>query len=143
MLKGLEGLVAKYLRFKPKLIVLFGSRARGDYTDSSDYDILVVSDELPGDPREAFDRLYDLDYPNVFPIGMSTSSFLRRLEKGSTFILEVLEDGKVLSADEDFLQEVMAKFKEVRRRFRREGRTWILVTRKFRGPAKLARKLTS
>ncbi len=129
MLKGLEGLLAKYRRFKPKLIILFGSRARGDYTDSSDYDILVVSDELPEDPREAFDRLYDLDYPNVFPIGMSTSSFLRRLEEGSTFILELLEDGRILSADEDFLQKVMAKFNEVRRRFRREGRTWILVNR--------------
>lgn len=32
---------------KLKLVVLFGSRARGDYTDISDVDILVVADDLP------------------------------------------------------------------------------------------------
>ncbi len=127
MPKELGDLLARYRRFKPKLVVLFGSRARGDYTDSSDYDILVVSDDLPRDPREAFDLLYDLDYPDVSPIGMNTASFLRKLEEGSTFILEILEDGKVLLADEDFLREVMTKFKEIRGRFKREGKTWILV----------------
>ncbi len=128
MLKGLEGLLARYHRFRPRLVVLFGSMARGDYTDSSDYDILIVSDDLPRDRREAFDLLYDLNYPNVFPIGMNTSSFLRKLEEGSTFVLEILEDGKILLADSDFLGEVMDKFREVRKRFKRKGRTWILTS---------------
>ena len=29
-------------RFKPQRVYLFGSRARGDWTDDSDYDLLVV-----------------------------------------------------------------------------------------------------
>ncbi len=34
-------------RFAPQRIVLFGSRARGDFGESSDYDLLVVVDGEP------------------------------------------------------------------------------------------------
>jgi len=30
----------------PRAIILFGSRARGDHRESSDYDLLVISDRL-------------------------------------------------------------------------------------------------
>jgi len=49
-----EELCKEYSKFNPKLVVLFGSYARGDYTNESDVDVLVVSDVFPRDPREGF-----------------------------------------------------------------------------------------
>lgn len=107
----LSSLIEKYKRYSLKLVVLFGSRARGDYTNESDVDLLVVADNLVKDPRESFIQLYDPDYPLVNPIGLNTETFLKKLEEGSTFILEILEDGKILYADTEFLQEVMNSYR--------------------------------
>jgi len=124
----LDELVDSYRRrLAVKLVVLFGSRARGDYTDESDIDVLVVADDLPRDPREAFEILRDHRYPAVNPLGYNTESFLKRLREGSTFILEVLEDGKILYADPVFYEDVMRIYREARARFIRRGRTWIQV----------------
>ncbi|MEM0329534.1 MAG: nucleotidyltransferase domain-containing protein, partial [Nitrososphaerota archaeon] len=40
-----------------KLVILFGSLARGDWMESSDIDLLIVSDDLSDDPAENFIRL--------------------------------------------------------------------------------------
>jgi predicted nucleotidyltransferase len=40
-----------------KLVILFGSLARGDWMESSDIDLLIVSDDLSDDPMENFIRL--------------------------------------------------------------------------------------
>ncbi|MEM2020986.1 MAG: nucleotidyltransferase domain-containing protein [Zestosphaera sp.] len=122
----LSSLIEKYKRYSLKLVVLFGSRARGDYTNESDVDLLIVADNLVKDPRESFIQLYDPVYPLVNPIGLNTETFLKKLEEGSTFILEILEDGKILYADTEFLQEVMNSYEEVRRRYARKGRTWMV-----------------
>jgi hypothetical protein len=45
--------------------------------------------------------------------------------------MEVLEDGKVVYADEGFLEEVMAKYREVRGRWTRSGKTWKRVAKQF------------
>ena len=50
---------------------------------------------------------------------------MKKLAEGSTFILEVLEDGKVLYADEGFLNSVMGEYSRVRPRYKRAGKTWI------------------
>ena len=119
-----EGLCEKYSKLRPRLVVLFGSYARGDYTESSDVDVLIVSDVFPKDPREGFRMAFDPEEPKVMPVAMNTEVFLKKLRNGSTFILEVLEDGKVLCDDEGFLRVVRETFSEVRKRFRREGRVW-------------------
>jgi predicted nucleotidyltransferase len=49
----LEQLCEIYAKFNLKLIVLFGFYNKGDYTNESDVDILIVSDAFPHDPREA------------------------------------------------------------------------------------------
>ncbi len=33
-------------KFHPSKVILFGSRARGDYMEESDYDLLIVSNEF-------------------------------------------------------------------------------------------------
>ncbi|WP_369611697.1 nucleotidyltransferase domain-containing protein [Sulfurisphaera javensis] len=46
-------------------MILFGSRARGDYTESSDYDVLYVDDNIPVDPKKVDNNLY-LKVVNMF-----------------------------------------------------------------------------
>jgi predicted nucleotidyltransferase len=59
-MKTIENVAAEYgqllrKRLGPHVrrIVLFGSRARGDATDASDYDFLVIVDRRTRDVREA------------------------------------------------------------------------------------------
>jgi len=124
----LESICSKYEHLKPKLIVLFGSHARGDYTDESDIDLLVVSDVLPRDPRQSFEELFDPEEPRITPIGLNTEVFLSKLRKGEPFILEILEDGRVLCVDEKFYEEIAKVFTEVRRKYVRRGKAWIRVS---------------
>ena len=43
---------------KMKLIILFGSGARRDFTQYSDYEVLVVGDKIPKGPRKLPDSIY-------------------------------------------------------------------------------------
>lgn len=52
-------------------IILFGSRARGDYHPDSDYDLLVVVDEVTPAVNEAIDDLsgeFLYEYSKLFPV---------------------------------------------------------------------------
>jgi predicted nucleotidyltransferase len=129
--EGLRELAEKLRGYGVRLIILFGSRARGDYTEDSDVDVLVVADQLPRDPREAYAVVAKLAGPKVTPTCLNTESFMKRLEDESTMIMEVLEDGKVVYADEGFLEEVRAKYREVRGRWTRSGKTWKRVAKQF------------
>ncbi|MCH4816340.1 MAG: nucleotidyltransferase domain-containing protein [Saccharolobus sp.] len=120
----LEELCEIYSKFNPKLVILFGSYARGDHTNESDIDVLVVSDIFSRDPRESFGMAYNLKFPQVMPVAMNTQVFLKKLDEGSTFILEIIEDGKVLCGEKEFEREVLEKYKKIRKRFRRKGRLW-------------------
>ena len=120
-----EELCNKYTKFSPKVVILFGSYARGDYTNESDIDVLVVSDTFPKDPREGFAMVFDPNDPKVMPVAMNTEMFLKKLKKGSTFILEIIEDGKIICGDEEFIKEIKEIFSEVRKRFKRIGMVWM------------------
>lgn len=113
-----------YRDLEPKLVVLFGSYARGDYTDQSDIDVLIVSDKLPADPREAFAMAFRPNRDKIVPTAFNTNVFLKKLREGSTFILEILEDGMILCGDETFIEEVKKIFGEVRKNFVRKGKLW-------------------
>jgi len=56
----------KLLGSRLKQIILFGSRARGDFSPDSDYDLLIVVDEVTPDIKEMInevssDFLYEYD----------------------------------------------------------------------------------
>ena len=60
-------------RFDPERVILFGSHARGDATEQSDVDLLVVAEiDLP--PRERFGAIRRLlaDYPAAFDVYLKT-----------------------------------------------------------------------
>jgi predicted nucleotidyltransferase len=46
--------------FRPQRVYLFGSRARGDARDDSDYDLMLVVEEPAGAPWEMERRAYDV-----------------------------------------------------------------------------------
>ena len=84
---SVEGVVA---------VILFGSRARGDYDEHSDYDVLVVfqEDEVMWRNRR---RLYE----NVGKLGLFTQVLTRSLKElkektEPTFLQTILEQGILL-----------------------------------------------
>jgi len=86
------------VRYRVRLVILFRSMARGNYTDENDIDILIVADDTPNDPREAYQitrEVTELIDPRIQPIALKTESFLKKLEKENTFITEILEDEKL------------------------------------------------
>ncbi|WP_258083975.1 nucleotidyltransferase domain-containing protein [Thermococcus thermotolerans] len=131
-----EGDVKKYVEalkgaLRPKLVLLYGSLARGTFGLGSDVDILVISENLPKNPNERLKLLYELDRTHA-PIdakAYTPEEVKRMLLKGHPLIMDALADGKVLYADEDYLREIMAMFKMAKKKFRRFERGWIRIER--------------
>ena len=59
----LRNICSRYEALRPKLVILFGSYARGDYTNESNINVLAVSDQLPKDPRQAYQELFNPEEP--------------------------------------------------------------------------------
>jgi predicted nucleotidyltransferase len=84
-------------RDEVEFIVLFGSRARGNWSRDSDYDILVG---LRGeDGKRLIDRMYDLSLLadgnlEVFPY--ARSEWERMFQGRNLLVLDALDHGKVL-----------------------------------------------
>ena len=61
-------------RFIVEKAIIFGSRARGDYMNDSDYDILIVSPDFKGIPMS--ERIANvLDLWEYFPVDMDPLCF--------------------------------------------------------------------
>lgn len=78
--------------------ILFGSFARGDFTELSDIDLLIISEELPENLQERLDFLHQKRKfaPRVEPIGWTLKEYELRKRAEDPFI-EVLEkEGIVL-----------------------------------------------
>jgi predicted nucleotidyltransferase len=125
LLEELNDIVEKIKAYGVKLVVLYGSMARGDYTVESDIDILIVADNFSRDPRDGYEIVMKYVNPRVHPVCLNTDSFRKLLENESTFILEILEDGKILYSDKVFLEETLNKYREIRKKWTRRGKTWI------------------
>ncbi|MGD8717929.1 MAG: nucleotidyltransferase domain-containing protein [Candidatus Zixiibacteriota bacterium] len=77
-------------------IILYGSRARGDYTEESDIDVLVVVRDI--DARDADDRIFPFAYEMLdeyeellFPHVVSEDEYIVR--QGRSFYINVREEG--------------------------------------------------
>jgi len=97
---SVEGVVA---------VILFGSRARGDYDEYSDYDILVVfqSDEVMWRNRR---KLYE----NVGKLGLFTQVLTRSIKELAektepTFLQNVLQQGTLLYLHYPFKAPALAQ----------------------------------
>ena len=80
---------------QPERVILFGSRARGDYRGTSDYDLLIVAKRFRGVPwvRRAplVIRLWDLPL-DLEPICLTPEEFRRR-SKELSIVGEAVREG--------------------------------------------------
>lgn len=90
-----DELVAK---FKPRKVVLFGSHAYGQPNEHSDVDILVIRDECSHPVKESVRMRMALP-PTRFPLDLivrSSDVVEHRLNRGDTFLSEILTRGRVM-----------------------------------------------
>lgn len=102
----------------PAFVVLFGSRARGDWGPGSDYDLLVG---LAGeDPRRMIDRMADFEPAGPLPLEVfpyARPEWEAMFRSDHPLLLEALAEGVVLFDRGDF-----ARMRSEFRRACREGR---------------------
>ena len=84
-------------KYKPELIILFGSYARGNFTEGSDVDLLVVKNtrKRPIWRRVDVRKVIDVDVPMDI-IVYTPSEFNMLKENNSAFIRDILSHGKIL-----------------------------------------------
>ena len=84
--------------FRPRKIVLFGSYARGNPTEHSDVDLLIIMPRTR-DRGERMSVRIRQAIPRDFPLDLlvrTPSDVAKRLRWGDPFMRELLETGKVL-----------------------------------------------
>lgn len=86
-----------------KAIVLTGSLAKGNYTGTSDADILVIADSLPARVLERYALFAEPKMPmDLEPRAYTTEEFVNNVRKGDRFALESLEVGIPLHGEKFF-----------------------------------------
>jgi predicted nucleotidyltransferase len=102
-----EEFVDRLNKTRIKNVVLFGSAARGDFGERSDIDLLIIfSRKKPEDDvekvlRELLDK-YDVD---IVPTYLSMGEVRNRLKGTDRFILNVVNEGKLLYGDDKWLEK--------------------------------------
>jgi predicted nucleotidyltransferase len=93
-----------------KAIVLTGSFARGNYTGSSDADVLVIADNVPANVLERYAIFSDPKFPiDLEPRVYTTNEFVNMIRQDNRFALESLELGVPLYG-ERFFRELKKSF---------------------------------
>ena len=92
-LRDLEAFLTRVKQEAPVAIILYGSLARGDYTQRSDIDVLCVFDREFADPRERFMLSYKHSDGIVQPKTVSLTEFKNGLLQGDAFLHGIIEDG--------------------------------------------------
>ncbi len=116
-------------RYHPIRIVLFGSRARGDATEDSDYDLMVEVDDAERAKVEAeidfflFDQDWDVD-----PIVKTPAQYAEECDDVGLLAYQIEREGVVVYAREGVASVPMVAPKRVREPRRASARTvglWI------------------
>ncbi|NJF25984.1 nucleotidyltransferase domain-containing protein [Thermococcus sp. Bubb.Bath] len=110
-------------------IILFGSRARGDYNRASDYDLIVISGKLSGNFLTRTKPLYELNEEllDVDILAYTPSEFLKALENLSPSALDAMKEGIVLH-DNGFYRTARRKFEELKKKGLRKETYWLVKT---------------
>lgn len=107
-----------------RAVILFGSRAKKQYTEESDADVCLIADDLPED---LFRRRYPapLGYRSLSVFGYHPEEFLRLLRQGNLFVLDIMHDGVILH-DDSFLSHAREVYQETLHRYelQRTKRGW-------------------
>jgi predicted nucleotidyltransferase len=117
-----------------RCVLVFGSYARGNFTEGSDIDVCVVADGLPQD-LFARRRLHGREViPGVSAMGFTPEEFVELLRQGNFLVLDIMADG-VPVFDDGFYQRAGEEFAAGVERFAlvREEKGW-----RFRVPVATA-----
>ncbi len=98
-LEEFKGRVARELAGSIEAIVVYGSVARGEATENSDIDLLIVSDEKEEIEDKVLEITYDIDLKNntvTTRLYLTPEEMEREVRHGSPFIRDVLAQGVAL-----------------------------------------------
>jgi len=103
----------KYLGQKLVSIILFGSQARGEAKEGSDYDIFIIASDLP---KNALERSRFIHKP-MYESGLLSLSILAKTPEEfqkdvASLYLDLCLDGIILF-DNDFVEPKLLKLKEI------------------------------
>ena len=116
-MKELETIVEKIKkRYKVYAVILFGSRARGDWMPWSDYDLLILADfkkKYLDRIGEILDLLIDVKLP-IEPHPYTLNEAIQMLKRGNPIIIDAIEEGKILLSSDEFAKvlEIYAELKK-------------------------------
>ncbi len=107
-------------------IILFGSRARGDYSASSDTDILVIVERFC---LEDLKFMLDLAYSygivspelHVFPL-----SYVIRNFEGNTLLMDAIYEGVILVDNLNITKMLKRRLEKILDRLKRTKEGWVL-----------------
>ncbi|MHA1671732.1 MAG: nucleotidyltransferase domain-containing protein [Promethearchaeota archaeon] len=108
--------------------ILFGSQARGDYTQISDIDLIIIADFK----EDFFNRILNLTRLNEsgynFELFCYTETeFKKMFERGNAFILDSINDGIPLVGESFFTCYKERLNQLFQRGLKKSKCTWILV----------------
>jgi predicted nucleotidyltransferase len=95
-LNELEIFLQRIENENPELLMLFGSLARGNYTQNSDIDILCIFNQEFKTPEERFLKAYRHSDGIVQTKTLSLNEFRSGLEQGNSFLHKIVEEGYIL-----------------------------------------------
>lgn len=90
-------------KFEARCVILWGSRARGDHTPTSDYDIIVIAD-FKEKFLERLTTLMELAplQPNIEALGYTPEEFETMFQRGNVTALDAIYEGIPLHGEEYF-----------------------------------------
>lgn len=100
-----------------KAVILFGSRARGDYMPWSDYDLLIIGEfkeNYLGRIKVLLELIGNVPV-DIEPHPYTLKEAVEMLKKGNPMIVDALEYGKILYSTNDI--EILVKlYRELKRK---------------------------
>ncbi|MBO3755185.1 MAG: nucleotidyltransferase domain-containing protein [Candidatus Brockarchaeota archaeon] len=122
-------------KLRPKLVVLFGSAAKGNFGVGSDIDILIVSDMLPKNFQERSKLLFLLNdtFAPIEPIGYTSREFKEMVLKRHSTALEAITNGSMLHEEKEYGEEIRSLFEKVAATVKKEEFGWIKTTHESAG----------
>ncbi len=115
-------------RYRVHAIILFGSRARGDWLPTSDYDLLVIAD-FKSPFLDRISELSALAEGSGLPVEFhpyTMEEVREMLRRGVVSVIDALEEGVTLYEDESF-REIREIFSRMKRKGMKRSETTIIL----------------
>lgn len=100
-------IVNKILGKRAKKVILFGSYARGDFNESSDIDIMILTDLSDDEIVKYRDKILDLTYDIELKNNVILSPLIKNIDKFNywiealPFYINIKKEGVILSESKD------------------------------------------